>query len=133
MIKYILHFVQYYIIYRLNSGNFGIFLPNESILILKSSVCRAFEIIRDDIKIITFPWGFKVENPCFNFCVGVYVGGHLATNFLHKSKDLFIFCRFNVSFWQYPTWKLDYFIWKEMSLRWPWDPSVLRLSDYQKC
>ena len=28
-----------------------------------------------------------MENPCFNFCVGVYIGGHLATNFLHKSKD----------------------------------------------
>ena len=66
---------------RLNFGNFGIFFPSELILILNSSVGRAFEIIQNDMKIVTFPWDFKVENPCFNFCVGVYVGGHLATNF----------------------------------------------------
>ena len=48
-----------YYINRLNSGNFGIFFPNESILILKSSVCTAFEIIQDDIKIVRFPWDFK--------------------------------------------------------------------------
>ena len=28
-----------------------------------------------------------MEYPCSNFCVGICVDGHLATNFLHKSKD----------------------------------------------
>ena len=71
--------------HRLNSGKFVISFPNESILILNGSVCRAFKIIRNDMKIVTFPLNYKAENPCFNFCVGVYVGGHLATNFLHQS------------------------------------------------
>ena len=64
-----------------------IFYPSESILILNGSACGAFEIIQNDIKIGTIPWDFKVENPCFYFCVGENVGGQLATNFLHTSKD----------------------------------------------
>ena len=70
---------------RLNSGNFEIFFPSESILILNSSDqnpnrryefsrCIAFETIQNYMKIVTFPWNFKVENPCFNFCMGVYEG-----------------------------------------------------------
>ena len=43
--------------------------------ILNSSACRAFEFIENDIKIGTIPWGFMVENPRFNFCVGKNVGG----------------------------------------------------------
>ena len=71
----------------LNSGNFGIFNPSESIFVLNGSGCRAFEIIANDIKIGTIPWDFKLENPCFNFCVGENVGGQLATKFLHKYKS----------------------------------------------
>ena len=54
----------------LNSGNFGIFQPSESILILNSSACRTLKTIQNDIKVGTIPWDLKVENPCLNFCVG---------------------------------------------------------------
>ena len=59
---------------RLNFENNGIFYPSASILILNSLVSRAFEIIRNDIKIITIPWDFKTENEYFNFYVGECVG-----------------------------------------------------------
>ena len=49
--------------------------PRESILDRKISDCRAVVIIWNDININTIPWDFKVENPCFIFCVGDYVGG----------------------------------------------------------
>ena len=39
----------------LNSVNFGIFYPSESILILNSSVYRPYEIIESDIEIVTIP------------------------------------------------------------------------------
>ena len=55
--------------------NFGIFYPSESTLILNSSACRALKIIEIDIEIGAIPWDFKVENLCFIFCVGGYVGG----------------------------------------------------------
>ena len=74
-------------ILKFNSGNFEIFFPNESILILCSLICKAFKIIPNDIKIVTIQWYFKMENPCFNFCVGDNVGGHPATKFLRESKD----------------------------------------------
>ena len=67
----------------LNSGNLWIFYPSESIFILNGSVERlkSFGMIS---KLSRFPgiWMEKVENPCFNFCVGDYVGGHLAANVL---------------------------------------------------
>ena len=44
-------------------------------------------MVQDDTKIVTIPWDFKVGIPCLNFCVGDYVGGHHATNFLSESKD----------------------------------------------
>ena len=65
-------FFGYLLVFRLNSGNFGIFYSSESIFFLISSACSPFEII--DIKIDTIPWDFKVEIPCFNFCVGENVG-----------------------------------------------------------
>ena len=57
------------------------------ILILNSSACRALKIIRNDIKVGTISWDLTAENPYFNFCVSENVGGQLATNFLHESKD----------------------------------------------
>ena len=74
-------------VYSNSISNFGIFFPNESILILNSSVWRAFKIIPNDIKIVTIFWDSKGTYQCFNFCVGDYVGWHLATNILHVSKD----------------------------------------------
>ena len=75
-------------ILKFNSGNFEIFFPNQSILILRSLICKAFKIIPNDIKIVTIQWYFKVENPCFNFCVGDNVGGYFVINFLRESKNL---------------------------------------------
>ena len=43
-------------------------------MILNSSVCRAFEIIQNDTKIVTIPWGSTVKNKFWDFCVGDYVG-----------------------------------------------------------
>ena len=40
-------------IHSLNSGNW--WFSRESIIILNSSVCRAFEIIYEDIKLVKFP------------------------------------------------------------------------------
>ena len=40
---------------KLNSENFGIFYPSESIVILNSSTCRALKITPNDIKIDTIP------------------------------------------------------------------------------
>ena len=37
-------------------------------------------------KVGTIPWDFKVVNPCFNFCVGGNVGGHLAIPEIENKK-----------------------------------------------
>ena len=63
-------------IVRLNSGNFRISLPGESILKKQSSVCRAFKIHKNDTKMDTILWDSQVENPFLSFCVGDYVGGN---------------------------------------------------------
>ena len=54
---------------------------------LNSSHCRASKIISNDTKLEEIPWELDVENPLFNFCVGVWVGGHAPANFLYISKD----------------------------------------------
>ena len=41
---------------------------------------------------VTIPWDFKAENPCFDFCVGDSVSIHLVKNFLNKSKDVLEHC-----------------------------------------
>ena len=64
------------IIVRLNSGNFGIFDPSELMLKSHSSVCRAFQDIQIDTKIVIIPWDFQLLNKFLNFCVGDCVGGH---------------------------------------------------------
>ena len=59
------------VIDRLNSGNFMIFEPSEWILNLNSSDCRASKIISNDTKLEPISWEFDIENPFFDFCVGL--------------------------------------------------------------
>ena len=72
---------------RLNSGIYRIFELSVRNLNLKSLDCRASKIISNDTKLEEIPWELDVENPLFNFCVGVWVGGHPPANFSHASKD----------------------------------------------
>ena len=72
---------------RLISGIFRIFDPREWNLNLNSSDCRASKIIWNDTKLGPISWELNIEYPTFNFCVGVWVGGHHRANFLHRSKD----------------------------------------------
>ena len=53
-------FLSWFMI-RLNSKNFRIFYPSESILKSQSSVCRAFKNILIDTKIATLAWGSKMR------------------------------------------------------------------------
>ena len=39
-------------------------------------------------------WELNLSNTLFNFCVGVWVGGHPRANFLHGSKDVQENCTF---------------------------------------
>ena len=71
---------------RLNSGNFRIFDPSESMLIINSSV-RAFEIVQNDIKIGTFSWGSTIEIQFWNFCVGKSVGERHDTKWRMNQKN----------------------------------------------
>ena len=69
---------------RLNSG---IFELREFNLNLNSSDCGASKNISNDTQLEPISWELNVGNQCFNFCVGVGVGGQDATNFSHISKD----------------------------------------------
>ena len=71
---------------RLNSGIFRILELMEYNLNLNSSDCSASKIISNDTRPEPISW-FDIENSIFNFCVGVWVVGHLPTNFSHGSKD----------------------------------------------
>ena len=53
---------------------------------LNSSDCRASKIISNDTKLEEIPWELNVENPLFNFCVGVWDGGNPGANFSDISK-----------------------------------------------
>ena len=48
---------------------------------LNSSYCRALKIITIDTKTERISREMKIENSISKFCVGVWVGGHLPTNF----------------------------------------------------
>ena len=74
-------------IIRLNSGIFTIFELSDLNLNLNSSDCRTRKIISNDIKLEAIPWELDIENQLFNFCVGVWVGGHAPANFSYISKD----------------------------------------------
>ena len=54
---------------------------------LNSSDCGVSKIIKNDTKLEAVPWEPDVENPLFNFCVGVWVRGQDGTNFSQISKD----------------------------------------------
>ena len=54
---------------------------------MTSSDCRASKIIWHDTKLEPISWVLNIENRLFSICVGVWVGGHHATNFSHISKD----------------------------------------------
>ena len=83
-----IRFEEYdFIIFRLNSGNFGIFHFTEPISNLDSSVCKSWKIASIDTKISMIPWETDTEKSFWNFCVGVWVGGQPRANFLHISKD----------------------------------------------
>ena len=45
------------------------------------------KIISNDTKLEPISWELNYENPLFNFCVGVWVGGQDAAYFSHVSKD----------------------------------------------
>ena len=72
------------IINRLNSGIFMIFEPSERNLNLNASDRRASKIISNDTKLEPISWELVFGNPIFNFCEGVGVGGHGATNFSYE-------------------------------------------------
>ena len=52
--------------------------------ILNTSYCRALKIISNDTLLESVPWELNIENTIFNFCIGVWVGGHPWANLLHK-------------------------------------------------
>ena len=81
-------------IFRLNSGIFWSFDLKKWKSNLTSSDCRASKIIWNDTKPEPISWELNIENPIFNFCLGVWVGGHDATNFSHIS-NLWDFCMHN--------------------------------------
>ena len=72
---------------RLNSGIFGNFELSARNINLNSSGCWASKIIKNDTEFEPISWQLDIENSIFNFCVDVWVGGHLRTNFSQKSKD----------------------------------------------
>ena len=72
---------------RLNSGTFWSFDLSKWKSNRTCSDCRASKIIANDTKPEPISLELNIENRIFNFCVGVWVGGHEATNFLHISKD----------------------------------------------
>ena len=84
-IQFTLKFNEKYIgmdhIYRLNSGNLGIFYFTELMINLDSSVCRAWKIISNDTKITMVPWESDIKNSFWNICVGVWVSGQPRANF----------------------------------------------------
>ena len=53
----------------------------------RSSVCRAFQIIQNDTKIVIIPWYFQFLSKFLNFCVGDYVGGHRGAKLSHILED----------------------------------------------
>ena len=55
---------------------------------MNSSNWRASKIIWNDTKIEQISWELTVENRLFDFCVGVWVGRHPATNFSLTSISL---------------------------------------------
>ena len=57
---------------------------------LNSSDCRASKTFSNDTKLETIPWELDIENPLFNLCVGVWVGGHPPANLSHTSKVMSI-------------------------------------------
>ena len=48
---------------------------------------RASKIIQNDIKLEAVLWEFDIENPFFDFCVGVWVGGQPPTHFVQSFKN----------------------------------------------
>jgi len=52
-----------------------------------SSNCKAPKIIFNDTELEPVSWELRIENTLVNFCVGVGMGGHDATNFSHISKE----------------------------------------------
>ena len=44
-------------------------------------------MIYNDTKLEPISWELNLENPLFNFCVGVWVGGHPRANLWPESKD----------------------------------------------
>ena len=60
---------------RLNSKIFRNLDPRKWSLNLSISDWRASKIIRNDSKLETIPRENNIENPVFDFCVGVWVGG----------------------------------------------------------
>ena len=75
------------LIYRLNSGNYGIFELSEWSSNLNNAVCRDSKFISSDIKLKPISWELKNQNPFLSICVGVWVGGHPHTKFVYVSND----------------------------------------------
>ena len=74
-------------IYRLNSGNFGIFGPDVFYSNLSSLFKSALKIIPNDTKIAYELQNFPIENRLFNFCVGETVIGKSPEVLRVFSKD----------------------------------------------
>ena len=66
---------------RLNLGIFRIFGLSTWNLNPNSSDCRAYKIIYNYTKLGPISWELNLKNQILNFCVGVGVGEHDATNF----------------------------------------------------
>ena len=66
---------------RLNLGIFRIFELSTWNLNPNSSDWRAYKIIYNYTKLGPISWELNLKNQILNFCVGVWVGGHDATNF----------------------------------------------------
>ena len=71
---------------RLNSGIFRIFKLSVWNWNLNNPDYRASKIISNDTKLEPISWELNLKSLLFNFCVGVWVGGHRA-NFSYRSKD----------------------------------------------
>ena len=67
-------------ILRLNSGIFRILELSEWNSNLNSSNCRAPKIICSNTILEPISWEMNSKNPLFDFCVGVWVGGHSLAN-----------------------------------------------------
>ena len=70
---------------RLNTGHFRIFELSLGNSNLNSSHCGASKIIWNETKLEAIPWELDVENPLFNFCVGVWIGGHPPAKLFRES------------------------------------------------